>query len=220
MKPSKTLNKTMDITVIGDTHGCHRQLDLQPGEMLIHTGDITAYGLEHEFLDFLDWMEAQPFKYKLFVAGNHDLYLQNNKDLVRALIPDGINYLENEVVKIKKLKIYGTPASLFQAGMAFNFHPGQEIKKEWDKIPGNIDVLITHMPPKGILDNGSGCPQLLERVDRIRPKLHLFGHIHEGYGKYEGGGTIFCNAAVSNSPDFVREVGYRVERGGVRVEIV
>jgi len=70
----------MDITVIGDTHGCHRQLDLQPNEMLIHTGDVTAYGLEHEFLDFLDWMEAQPFKHKVFVGGNHDLYLQNNND--------------------------------------------------------------------------------------------------------------------------------------------
>ncbi|PRY98282.1 metallophosphatase domain-containing protein [Marinilabilia salmonicolor] len=219
MKPSKTFNKTMDITVIGDTHGCHRQLDLKPGEMLIHTGDVSAYGLEHEFLDFMDWMESQPFIHKVFVGGNHDLYLQNNKELARSLIPDGVIYLENETVKIKGLKIYGTPASLFQGGMAFNYHAGQEIEKEWEKIPGNTDILITHMPPRGILDNEAGCPQLLEKVDSIRPKLHLFGHIHEGYGKYEGVGTIFCNAAVSNSPDFVSEVGYRVERGGWRVVI-
>lgn len=210
----------MNITVIGDTHGCHRQLDLQPGEMLIHTGDVTAYGLEHEFLDLLDWMETQPFRHKIFIAGNHDLYLHNNGDLAGALIPDEIIYLENQSRKINGLRIFGTPASLFQGGMAFNFHSGQEIENVWNNIPRNTDILITHMPPKGILDNGSGCPQLLERVDSIRPKLHLFGHIHEGYGKYEGGGTVFCNAAVSNSPDFVGEVEYRIERGEMRVEIV
>jgi Icc-related predicted phosphoesterase len=209
----------MDITAIGDTHGCHRQLDLQPGEMLIHTGDVTAYGLEHEFLDFLDWMETQPFRHKIFIAGNHDLYLQNNRELGRALIPDEIIYLEGKATRIEGLKIYGTPASLFQGGMAFNYHAGEDIEKEWEKIPGDTDILITQMPPKGILDNGSGCPQLLEKVDRIRPKLHLFGHVHEGYGQYEGGGTVFCNAAVSNSPDFLGEIGYRVEREGVRVRV-
>jgi Icc-related predicted phosphoesterase len=209
----------MDITIIGDTHGCHRQLNLTPGEMLIHTGDITAYGLEHEVLDFLDWLKAQPFKYKIFIGGNHDLYLEKNKELLKTLIPDGIIYLENSSVEIGNINIYGTPASLYQGGMAFNHYSGSDIGKDWDDIPNETDILITHMPPRGILDNKAGCPQLLETVDRIRPKLHLFGHIHEGYGLYEGGGTLFCNASVCNSPDFVNGADYRVVKEDIRIEV-
>ena len=209
----------MDITTIGDTHGCHRQLNLKSGDMLIHTGDVTAYGLEHEVLDFLDWLNGQPFQYKIFIGGNHDLYLEKHKKLMQAIIPAGIIYLDNRSVKIDGIKIYGTPATLYQGGMAFNYHQGEDIGQIWAQIPGDTDILITHMPPKGILDNQSGCPQLLEKVDSVRPGYHFFGHIHEGHGKYEGGGTIFCNAAVSNSPDFVREVAYRVVRGGVKVKV-
>ena len=135
-----------------------------------------------------------------------------------AIIPAGIIYLDNRSVKIGGIKIYGTPATLYRGGMAFNYHQGADIGKIWDDIPNETDILITHMPPSGILDNEAGCPQLLETVDRIGPKLHLFGHIHDGHGLYEGGGTLFCNASVCNSPDFVNDVEYRVVRENIRFE--
>lgn len=209
----------MDIAVVGDTHGCHRLLDMKPGNMLIHTGDITGHGLEHEVLDFLDWITWQPFEYKIFIGGSHDLYLKNNKELTRALIPDGVTYLENNSVEIDGLKIFGTPASLFQRGMAFSYHAGYDIERIWSIIPEDTDILVSHMPPRGILDNQAGCPQLLEKVDGIRPKLHLFGHVHEGYGIYNGGGTVYCNAAVIDSPDLVNNVDHGVIRDVISIRI-
>ena len=84
---------------------------------------------------------------------------------------------------------------------------GAEIRKHWDRIPNDTDILVTHGPPHGILDRNEenaccGCQDLLDAVLRIRPKLHVFGHIHPGNGTYryqdEHGETIFVNAAMVN----------------------
>ena len=201
-----------DISVIGDTHGCHHQLDLKPGDILIHTGDITAFEMEYEVLSFLDWFKNQPFRYKVFIGGNHDHYLEKNRGLVKKLLPESVIYLENNTTVVDGIKIFGTPAGFYQnGGMAFNYRPGEEMERALEQMPYDLDILVTHVPPRGILDENRGCPQLLEKVNRIRPYLHLFGHIHEARGIYEGGGTRFCNAALSDSPEFIQESGFHLK---------
>lgn len=92
----------MDITFISDTHGLHDLIRLEKGMVLIHAGDITEYGTEGEVKDFLRWFAKQPFTYKLFIAGNHDVFLQECSASNRnKLIPDNIIYLQNSSIQEK-----------------------------------------------------------------------------------------------------------------------
>lgn len=199
------------ITVISDTHGCHHGLKLPPADMLIHTGDVTAYGTEPKLYDFLEWFIRQPFKYKVFVGGNHDICLDRiNPPFVNEL-PVNVHYLNNQSVFIEGLHIFGSPISPFQAGMAFNRHRGSDIEREWQLIPFNTDILITHAPPSGILDDGLGCEALCRQVEQKSPKFHLFGHAHKSYGQFRCGQTLFVNAALTNSPDFINSSNYTID---------
>ncbi len=187
----------MQITIIADTHGLHHNLKLTAGEMLIHAGDITEYGTEEEVIDFIKWYAKQPFKYKIFIAGNHDLFLETcTKKTLQKLLPPNIIYLQNSGVIIEGVTIWGSPISPYFLGLAFNKKRGNAIKKVWNKIPTNTNVLITHTPPKGIMDNGLGCEDLLQCVQQIKPTLHIFGHIHQQYGMQDINQTRFINAAV------------------------
>lgn len=190
----------MNITVIADTHGLHDNLKLEAGEMLINAGDITEYGTEEEVVDFIKWFEKQPFKHKIFIAGNHDLFLETcTKNVLQKLMANNVIYLQNSDVTIKGIKIWGSPVSPYFLGMAFNKTRGNAIQKVWNKIPSDTDILITHTPPKGIMDIGLGCEDLLNCVKKIKPKLHLFGHIHDQLGLKDIGETRFINAAVTNN---------------------
>ena len=141
----------------------HRSLKLPKGDMLIHAGDITSFEMEDELEDFIDWFAKQPFKYKIFISGNHDICLKTSnpsKLLKRGRIatPDSnLFYLCNSSVTIEDIKFLGSPVTPNYLGMAFNKKRGEEIKKIWNKTPNDIDVLITHSPPFGILYNGVGC---------------------------------------------------------------
>jgi len=198
------------VTVIGDTHGCHRQLKLQPGNILIHTGDVTAYGLETEVLDFIDWFEKQPFEHKVFIAGNHDLWIESNCSLIMQILPKTVFYLQNDSICIDGLNIFGSPASPDFFGMAFNYNRASELDEVWSNVPEHTDILITHTPPKGYLDNGRGCAHLSNRVLHLQPAYHLFGHIHEAYGVYRAENTTYVNAALCNLPDFVAITEYEI----------
>ena len=190
----------MNITVIADTHSLHHNLKLEAGEMLIHAGDITEYGTEEEVIDFIKWFAKQPFKYKIFVAGNHDLFLESfSKKALQKLLPDNVICLQNSGVTIEGINIWGSPVSPYFLGMAFNKKRGSDIKKVWNKIPADTNILITHTPPKGIMDNGLGCEDLLNCVQQIKPQVHLFGHIHEQYGVQDINEIRFINAAVTNT---------------------
>ena len=78
---------------------------------------------------------------------------------------------------------------------------GQAIKEKWDKIPNNVDILVTHGPPKfhgGVTFDGEdvGCEDLLQAVQRrVKPLIHIFGHIHEGYGATLDENTVYINAS-------------------------
>ena len=194
----------MQITLISDTHFRHNHLQFPGGDMLIHAGDVCGYGTEDESVAFLEWFAAQPYKHKIFIAGNHDWFFEiYDKAYIDKIIPTNIHYLNDSGIEIEGFKIWGSPVQIEFCDWAFNRKKGADINKHWKLIPKNTDILITHSPPFGILDRtnsnyNAGCEMLLKKVNLIKPKLHVFGHIHEGYGMIEKEGIIFANASSLN----------------------
>jgi Icc-related predicted phosphoesterase len=192
----------MHLTLISDTHGQHDQLNLQGGDMLIHAGDVCNRGMEYEVLSFLNWFKIQDYKYKVFIAGNHDWFFeQETDDYIQKIIPKEVIYLNDSGVCINGFNIWGSPIQPTFFDWAFNRDSGAAIDKHWQLIPKNTDILITHGPPFGILDKtmrgeAVGCEMILKKVNEIKPKLHVFGHIHEGYGLIDKENTTFVNASV------------------------
>lgn len=194
----------MLIACISDTHGFHRRLDVPKAEILIHAGDFSALSPTVEELDdFNDWLASLPHRHKIVVAGNHDKLLEAEPKLARSRL-SAATYLEHTAVTVEGIRLWGCPVTPVLPHMAFAVERGGAVKF-WDKMPAGIDVLITHGPPFGILDKENiltehiGCVQLGRAVQRVRPRLHVFGHIHGGRGREEGpNGTQFVNCAVLN----------------------
>jgi Icc-related predicted phosphoesterase len=201
----------MDITFISDTHGLHGRLLLNPGTVLIHAGDVKEYGSEDEVADFLYWFSRQPFANIIFIAGNHDLFLESCTPAKRKkLIPSDIIYLQNSGIEIAGMKVWGSLVMPYFLGMAFNARQGMEIKKVWNKIPADTDILITHGPPKGVLDNGVGDEELLLKVNKIKPAIHCFGHAHGQNGIKTINDTAFINALIVNCLNPLKNEEYRM----------
>lgn len=201
----------MKLCIISDTHGSHYDVpNIPKSDILIHCGDLSNIGKIEEIISFINWFEDCPATHKCFIGGNHDWGLQTMASLIKQNIPKSINYLEDSGITIEGLNIYGTPAQPIFCDWAFNKTPKQ-LENHFAFIPENIDILITHCPPKNVMDNcrdgNVGCEILAKHVERISPKIHCFGHIHGGYGILEKNGTTFVNAslldenyAVSNKP--------------------
>lgn len=191
----------MKIVCISDTHNKHREIEVPEGDILIHAGDFSGRGKADELRVFNHWLGELPHRHKIIIAGNHDFLFERDPLLARSLISEAI-YLENESVEIEGLRIYGSPATPWFFNWAFNYHRGPEIKAIWNRIPQAIDILITHGPAFGILDqlaNGkhAGC-EMLARWFETRdpaPALHVFGHIHEAAGRIQKDQTTFINAS-------------------------
>lgn len=198
----------MKIVLISDTHGLHEDMfhNLPEADMIIHSGDISNRGLIYEIHKFTEWFGNLPYKYKIFIAGNHDFGFERirKSNEVGIAIPQGVIYLEDEMVEIEGLKIYGSPWQPEFHDWAFNLpRNGDQLRFKWDAIPNNTDILITHGPPFGYLDITPtnlrvGCELLAHRVEELKPKLHVFGHIHGGYGEKYTGDTLFINASICN----------------------
>lgn len=211
----------MKLTIISDTHGKHKHVtdDLPGGDLLLHAGDLSSMGHEHEIREFAAWYNKQnKYDHKVFIAGNHDWGFQNNVEKVKEIIGsyDTITYLQDDWVNVgdgdphdenvNTVKIWGSPWQPEFYNWAFNLpRNGEELKAVWDMIPEDIDILITHGPAWGILDDVEGnrnvhlgCELLAERIKQIKPKIHICGHIHTGYGHYYDGHTHYFNAAVLN----------------------
>ena len=200
----------MRLVVISDTHNRHKKIELPYGDVLIHCGDATAQGRSSEIREFSKWFHAQPHPHKLFVAGNHDMGFQDHPvDAVVELSPglDGVNYLMDSGVEIDGVKFWGSPwTKMFNKWAFMKEDNDPELVKIYDRIPTDTDVLITHGPPIFILDKANrswgddgghcGLTPLSDAVRRIRPQIHVFGHVHEAYGQEESGGTKFGNAAI------------------------
>jgi Icc-related predicted phosphoesterase len=198
---------------ISDTHARHNKLPLLPdADILIHCGDISSMGYEHEIKNFLGWFSRiGNYTHRIFVAGNHDWLFQTNGMLARSFIPRNIIYLEDNGVTVEGLNIYGTPVCPIFYNWAF-MRPETTLKKHWLEIPDDTDILITHSPANGILDfiNGdyAGSASLYHEVTgRLKSvKIHAVGHIHSQHGTktLEGQNTLFINASNLND-DYVYE---------------
>lgn len=191
----------MKVIFISDTHGRHKQLPKMNGDMIIHAGDITSRGTKNEVLDFLNWFRELDFEHKIFIAGNHDYFLEELIDFeLEQLIPKNIVYLNDSGITINELKIWGSPIQPWFHDWAFNKKRGAEIKEHWDLIPNDTNILITHGPPYQILDKtirgeNVGCEELLEKILIVKPNIHVFGHIHEDYGIKESNHVKYINAS-------------------------
>lgn len=193
----------MKIVLLSDTHCTHQYLEVPAGDLLIHAGDFSLRGREAETQDFLDWFSSQPHPHKVFISGNHDFMAEKVPALFRSMLPTNVHYLEDSGVEIEGIRIWGSPITPWFYNWAFNRLRGDEINQYWQKIPENTDILITHGPPFGILDltdggDAVGCEDLMARIEEIKPKLHVFGHIHEAYGQLQKGETLFVNASCVN----------------------
>lgn len=190
-----------------------RPLNLPEGDVLVHAGDICMYGNLEEVGEFAKWMHRVRDNYKkiIVIAGNHDFAMQDHPEEARRLLEsEGITYLNNQEVEYGGLKFYGSPYTPTFYAWAFMKDRGEEIRQEWNKIPLDTNVLITHGPPFGVLDKNAmwgdmcGCEELKDVVFNHLPelKLHVFGHIHEGYGQWmdlsKTGAVHFVNASVNN----------------------
>jgi Icc-related predicted phosphoesterase len=201
----------MRLVCISDTHNQHDRLRLPEGDVLIHAGDATNMGTVREIHDFFLWWEKQKFPHKLFTAGNHDELYEVNPGLVNTLIH---NFHEEQKV-IDGVKFYGASWTPRFGSYSFNLSRGPDhIGKKWEHIPTDVNVLITHGPPQGILDaNGQdikcGCEELLKAVQRIEPEIHIFGHIHQGYGVLKRGNTTFINASMAGAGRIEGSLLYR-----------
>ena len=185
---------------ISDTHGRASGVSIPDGDLLIHAGDLTGHGTLPEIEREADWLRSLPHASKVVIAGNHDFALERQPRAARALL-HGLTYLQDAETTEFGLRIWGSPWQPWFYDWAFNLKRGAEIRAKWDSIPGGIDVLVTHGPPAGHgdrTDRGEdvGCVDLLDAVRRVRPRLHVFGHIHEGYGTTNEGNTTFVNACT------------------------
>ena len=192
------------VCVIADTHKLHRSISIPECDLLIHCGDICSGGVgDLEVLEDIDaWFGELPAKHVVCIAGNHDYPLEEERFKF-----SNAHYLEDSLIVLEGLRIYGSPWCPDLQGFAFY---GSEMKlcHKWSSIPSDIDILITHTPPAGILDMPSsrlvnlGCPILREQLERITPKYHLFGHVHASSGNLECDGIQFVNAAIVGGANF------------------
>jgi Icc-related predicted phosphoesterase len=201
----------MEITCIADLHGNYPKL--YGGDLLIVAGDLTAGDKLHQYVEFAEWLDKQPYDHSILIGGNHD-----NMLLTRELSKYGMlngndhhTYLCDSGTEFEGLKIWGSPWTLTFPGInplctAFT-GAEEELEAKFAIIPPDIDILITHGPPKGMLDrtvrgDNAGSMALSRCYDKIKPKLHVFGHIHEDYGQgvVMGGKikTLFVNCSHVN----------------------
>lgn len=187
------------IVAISDTHDMHDSLTIPDGDVLLHAGDLTDAGTLEDLERVNDFFGSLPHAVKLVVAGNHDSCLEEAPQAARAVLTN-CTYLQDEAFVWQGVKFYGSPWHPTFPNMAFNLDPGPAIRQKWDLIPPDTDVLITHGPPYGHRDRNlagyeQGCHDLLAAVLRVRPALHIFGHIHEGRGIVRRQGITFANAS-------------------------
>ena len=213
----------MKIWHISDTHTYHGLLTVPEDiDMVIHSGDATnprdPYASEQEMLNFISWFGSLPIRHKVFVAGNHDLCIERNLVTKIDFMKNGIVYLENDYAEVEGLKIWGSPFTpSFGQGWAFN-KKRSALHDIWKEIPDDVDIVVTHGPPKGILDLAyhqlnciefCGDEALRKRMYLLNPKLCLFGHIHNnediinaGTMKLSNHDTIYSNGSVVTDGKF------------------
>lgn len=198
------------LVILSDTHTKHHQVGVPDGDVLIHCGDWSNGGTGTTNL-FLDWFSKLPHDRKILISGNHDRVAEVEPQLF--LNRPEFTYLCDSGVEIDGIKFWGSPYTPTFMNWYFMRERGDALRRHWDLIPSDTDVLITHGPPRNILDlsgykplgqdENCGCDDLLSAVMRVKPQLHCFGHVHHSYGTAklehpDGKVTTFVNAAICN----------------------
>lgn len=194
----------MRIVAVADTHTFEAQLGAVPdGDVFVHAGDLIRRGTLDELTGVAAWIRGLPHRHKLVIAGNHDWCFARERAAACALLGRGVIYVEDEVVKVAGARFYGSPWQPAYMDWAYNLPRGAALAAKWARIPTGLDVLVTHGPPHGIGDDlgeglpgRQGCADLLDAVARARPRLHLFGHIHQAGGFWRGDATVFANVTT------------------------
>ncbi|KAL8821364.1 MAG: hypothetical protein Q9223_000560 [Gallowayella weberi] len=166
------------------------------GDVLIHAGDLGNQGTAAEIQDQIDWIASLPHAYKIVIAGNHDSFFdprsRHEGDVKASVDFKNVHYLLHSSVTLsfpgaanRQLKFYGAPQIPVCGSDEFAFQYPRRMDVWSGTIPQTTDVLITHTPPRHHLDlpHGMGCEFLLEEVWQVRPRVHVFGHVHAGYGR-------------------------------------
>ena len=228
--PKAQAEDTIRIICISDTHSKHPSMPpLPPCDILIHAGDFTNLGSLEDIKSFNSYLGTVESKYNIVIAGNHELLLdeqpsEKKSEKIPYISPEiyietareaekllsNCIYLSDSGVTLYKYNIYGSAYQPYNGGWAFNLPYHSQLIDKWAQIPMNTDILVTHTPPYGVGDGSFlskgkilhiGCQNLMDAVLRIKPILHVFGHVHEGYGVYtlpRLDDTLFVNSAICN----------------------
>ncbi|MHA2066686.1 MAG: metallophosphatase domain-containing protein [Candidatus Thorarchaeota archaeon] len=208
----------MRVICISDTHARHKDITIPDGDLLIHAGDFSMMGYDREVSEFKDWFSGLPHKHKIAICGNHEVGLEGlsaSEIRSRLALDDkiGSDYLHGYSTKIqisynRSILLWGGPWQPEFMDWAYNVPRGR-LGQYWERIPRDVEILVTHGGPYEILDKVKypnpdgrhhvGCEELLKRVEELKLrslKLHVFGHVHEAYGKVEEHGVTFVNASI------------------------
>lgn len=200
----------MKIALLSDTHALHGQIDIPDADILIFAGDMTHCRTASDVSDFNRFLGSLPHRHKIVVGGNHDHRLAHDPVKARLQLSEAV-YLVDEYVVISGIKIYGAPwQPIFndRACDAFALPRGKALQEKWEMIPPDVDILVTHAPPAGILDQDGpvshGCSDLTAAVAARKPRYHVFGHIHSNHGMIQSGATMYINCNVQGENGVLR----------------
>lgn len=180
----------MKIDCISDLHGSYPKLD--GGDLLIVAGDLTGNDRFPQYYQFFKWIANTPYKKRIVIGGNHDGIAE--KDGILTIPKGDFEYLQDSGTEYEGIKIWGSPWTPTFYNWHFMKDRGADIRKMWDLIPKDTEILITHGPAFGLCDqvsisskanngNHAGCEELRTVIENLpNLRLHVFGHIHEGYG--------------------------------------
>ena len=197
------------ITGISDTHNKHTHItkDLPGGDLLIHSGDFTSIGREHEIRKFIKWFNGiDNYTHKVFIAGNHDLMFQSEKlfrlksqwfdkviydteatdgkpkwlvEFLTSELNPNVYYLENSSLTIDQIKIWGSPYSpTFGRDWAFNVNRGDDAETLWKGVPNDTDIIITHTPIYGHNDRTYNTNENVGCSELYFRLLEVQPHLH------------------------------------------
>jgi hypothetical protein len=206
------------LVCISDTH-TQRPASIPPGDVLIHAGDLTNLGTVGDIQAHVDWLSSLPQLYKIVIAGNHDSFFdprsRREEDVGRSIQWGQVRYLQHSSTILefprqggRRLHFYGAPQIPECGGNDFAFQYPRHVDAWSGTIPPGTDVLVTHTPPRHHLDlpAGLGCDFLRQELWRIRPRVHVFGHVHAGYGRkyvfWDDGQRAFERLCGRGNPGF------------------
>lgn len=220
----------MKICIISDVHCKFDKLVIPKCDILISCGDYSFLGEDREVRWFHEWLDQQDATHIISVQGNHEKGVERNFQLSKRIATEAcpiVHFIDEGLIEIEGLKIWCSAITPFFHNWAWNRYRGDEIKKHWDKIPLDIDVLVTHGPPMGILDlveryNGQkceyefehvGCQDLRDKIQELKNlKIHCYGHLHYNYGTVKIDDVTYINAAICDED-------YRPSRKPIVIEL-